>query len=82
MQTTSQRKWFDYELGRRLANRPMSPTSLPELEIALKREWWRIPQELLGKLILSMPHRCLSILTVLGDHTPYLTVTVWHCCPV
>ena len=55
-------------LGRRLANRPMPPTTFLELKVTLKQEWQRISQELLDNLILSMPQRCQCVLAVLGGY--------------
>ena len=58
-------------LGRRIAARPVPPTTIPELEVALLDEWHNIPQELIDNLIDSMPRRCEAVLAVRGDHTPY-----------
>ncbi|GBM86202.1 hypothetical protein AVEN_136118-1, partial [Araneus ventricosus] len=50
----SQRKLFNYAVGRRLVNSPIPLTKLLELEVALEQEWPRIPQELMDNLILFM----------------------------
>ena len=58
-------------LGRRIAARPAPPTTVAELDIAFMEERPNIPQELIDKLIFSMPRRCATVLDVRGDHTPY-----------
>lgn len=58
-------------LGRRVAARQVPPRGLQQLEVALREEWTRIPQELLDNLVHSMPHRCTAVLGVRGDHTYY-----------
>ncbi|GFX59243.1 transposable element Tcb2 transposase [Trichonephila clavipes] len=58
-------------LGRRVAGRQPPPQTLQELERALLEEWDRIPQLVIKSLIDSMPQRCLTLLTVRGNHTPY-----------
>ncbi|GFT76587.1 transposable element Tcb1 transposase [Trichonephila clavipes] len=58
-------------LGRRVAGREPPPQTLQELERALLEEWDRIPQLVINSLIESMPQRCLTLLAVHGNRTPY-----------
>ena len=58
-------------LGRAIASRHPPPRTIPELKTALLQEWDRLPQGLLNCLVSSMPSRCVTCLTVRGDHTPY-----------
>ncbi|GFX30187.1 transposable element Tcb1 transposase [Trichonephila clavipes] len=45
-------------LGRRIADRQLPPTCLPELRRALHDEWCNISQDQVDNFILSMPRRC------------------------
>ena len=49
-------------LGRCIAGRTASPTTVPQLEIALMEEWPHIPQELIDHLSASMPRKCEAVL--------------------
>ncbi|GFW59659.1 transposable element Tcb1 transposase [Trichonephila clavipes] len=58
-------------LGRRIADRQLPPTRLPELRRALLDGWCNIPQDQIDNLILSMPRRCKACIASSGRHTPY-----------
>ena len=59
------------QLGRRVANRLHTPTTRPELILALNQEWARIPQHNIRTLIRSMRRRCTSCIGADGGHTRY-----------
>ena len=44
------------QLGRRIREHLNPPRSLDELELALIEEWRQIPEEIIRRLFLSMPH--------------------------
>ncbi|GFT79371.1 transposable element Tcb1 transposase [Trichonephila clavipes] len=47
-------------LGRRIAARQPPPTCLPKLRRTLLDEWYKIPQDQIDNLILSMPRRSVA----------------------
>ena len=51
-----------YRVGRR-------PRNLNELAVAIRREWWAIPQKELRKLALSMKDRMVGVKKNKGRHT-------------
>lgn len=59
------------ELKRRIRARFHSPTSIPELIIAVEEEWLNIPQETISNLIRSMPNRMRDVIRARGGHTHY-----------
>jgi transposase len=59
------------ELGRSVRQRPVQPTNLRELGIALVEEWNRIPQNRLAQLVESMPRRLVDVIAARGSHTRY-----------
>ncbi|GFU78763.1 DDE_3 domain-containing protein [Trichonephila clavipes] len=58
-------------LGRRIADRQLPPTCLPELRGALLDEWCNIPQDQIDNLIFSMSRRCKACIASSWRHTPY-----------
>ena len=58
-------------LERSLRNRPDLPKNLANLEIQLKEEWEKIPQETYLKLIDSMPQRIAACIANNGWPTRY-----------
>lgn len=58
-------------LKRRLRARVQRPTTLRELEMALREEWERIPQEYIVRVIQSMPRRLNEIVRARGGVTRY-----------
>ncbi|GFT78036.1 transposable element Tcb1 transposase [Trichonephila clavipes] len=55
-------------LSRRIADRQLPPTCLPELRRALLDEWCNIPQDQIDNLILSIPfpvRETYSVLTII-----------------
>ncbi|GFT79514.1 hypothetical protein TNCV_605011 [Trichonephila clavipes] len=48
-------------LGRHELQPVNPPTCLPELRRALLDEWYKIPQDQIDNLILSMPRRCVAV---------------------
>lgn len=59
------------QLGRSIRSRQNQPTTLGELEIALREEWERLPQENLRWLIRTMPQRIRAVISVRGGNTRY-----------
>jgi transposase len=59
------------ELDRRVRRRDNPPSSVPELEQALLKEWNNIPQMTVNNLINSMTRRVQSALDTNGEHTRY-----------
>lgn len=59
------------QLGRSIRSRQNQPTTLDDLETALREEWERLPQENLRRLIRSMPRRIRAVITARGGNTRY-----------
>ena len=60
-----------WELKKAIRRRPHTPTSYEELEIAIREEWERIPQEKIDAYILSMHNRVKAVLKAHGGPTKY-----------
>ena len=58
-------------LYRRVRGRRHVPQDVPELRQALVEEWRAIPQNVIRRLIRSMPRRCNDCIRVRGGHTRY-----------
>lgn len=58
-------------LGRAVRTRPNPPQTLAQLEQTLTEEWQRIPQDLIRRLIRSMPRRCQAVIRAGGGNTSY-----------
>ena len=59
------------ELDRRVRSRPEAPTTRQELFNALQVEWDAMPQQLIRRLVDSMPQRCQELVAANGGHTHY-----------
>lgn len=59
------------QLKRAVRRRPVQPSTLQELRIALSGEYNLIPQERIVTLIYSMPSRMRSVIAARGGHTRY-----------
>ncbi|KAG8284281.1 hypothetical protein J6590_108265 [Homalodisca vitripennis] len=59
------------QLGRSIRGRPNQPRTLDELEMALREEWERLPQDSLRRLIRTMPQRVLAVISARGGNTRY-----------
>lgn len=59
------------ELKKRVRGRNAAPTSLRELQTAIKEEWDRVPQDFVKKLISSMKHRMEAVIQARGGNTSY-----------
>ena len=59
------------ELDRRVRGRPEAPTTRQELFNALQVEWDAMPQQLIRRLVDSMPRRCQELVAANGGHTHY-----------
>lgn len=58
-------------LGRQLRRRAQPPTTIPQLEQALREEWQRIPNDVIRRLTFSMRRRVLACINSNGGHTRY-----------
>ena len=58
-------------LQKAISARPIQPTTVPQLRTALQKEWARLPQQQLGRLISSMRRRCQSVIDAREHHTRY-----------
>ena len=58
-------------LDRQIRKRRPLPTSLPGLAAALRDEWGKIPLDVVGNLISSMPNRTAAVIRARGKNTPY-----------
>lgn len=58
-------------LDRRIRKRPAAPQTLRGLAEALVEEWRNLPQDMLRRLIRSMPRRCQAVIAANGGHTRY-----------
>lgn len=58
-------------LGRRIRSLPHYPRNLNELAASLQEIWNQIDQELIRRLIISMPRRCQDVITARGGNTRY-----------
>ena len=57
--------WMDCKLQK------SKPTNLVQLKTQMQELWNTVPQELIRKLIDSMPHRVLACLKSKGGHIKY-----------
>ena len=64
-------------LGQRVRQRVPRPRTLQALGAALQKEWRRIPQLQIARLIRSMRRRCVACIDATGGHTRY-----WQICEV
>ena len=60
-----------WELKKAIRRRPHTPTSYEKLEIAIREEWERIPQEKIDVYILSMHNRVKVVLKTHEGPTKY-----------
>ena len=58
-------------LDRRIRRRLNPPQTLQQLTEALVEEWNSIPQEVIRRLVRSMPRRCQEVIRATGGHTRY-----------
>ena len=58
-------------LARRVRQRPHPPENVQDLTNALVQEWQDIPQNVIRRIIRSMPRRCEKCLNARGRHTSY-----------
>lgn len=58
-------------LKRRVAKRKDTITTRDQLIALIQEEWVKIPKEMLGKLVASMPRRCAVIYKARGRSTKY-----------
>lgn len=58
-------------MGRQYRALPNPPNNLIQLEVALRQIWENIPQEVITRLILSMPQRCQAVVAARGGNTKY-----------
>lgn len=59
------------ELKRRIRARIPAPTTLQELTRTAQEEWENIPQDVVERLIRSLPNRMQSVIRARGGHTKY-----------
>jgi transposase len=55
----------------RIRNRRNKPSSLPELERLVQREWKAIPRHVIENLVDSMPRRIQAVIAAQGGPTKY-----------
>ena len=58
-------------MKRKIRQSPIPPRNAQQLRQVMTDIWAQLPQELLRRLILSMPRRVASLLTVRGGYTRY-----------
>ena len=58
-------------LDRQIRERRPLPASLPGLAAALRGGWGKIPLDVVGNLISSMPNRTAAVIRAMGKGTPY-----------
>jgi hypothetical protein len=59
------------DLDRRVRSRQPAPQTLQEMQQALEKEWGRILQYRIRRLIESMPRRVRAVLHANGGHNRY-----------